>query len=300
MKLLDNGKLNFVIGIHYTFSESLTGGHIALHMLAYKLAERGHNVYIFTEPEYPHENIHVIPSKNEKINGRLVNNIWEGFSFNLNNTISIYNEITWGNPFNTKHVTRWIMYHTSTEIENTWSDSDKYFNYGMFNTYNKNTEGKLTVMDYHFDDFKVTNTGNRKKYCHIFHKNTPENHQEILSRYNSDDLSDWKIKGAFNYLGEKFNEYEYFLTFDRDTYLTVAAAMCGCKSIILNPDESINPFEFRENKPYQRVGVAYGEDNVEWAEKTVSFAYDNVIYLSKIQDKTVDDFIDFWLKETIK
>lgn len=294
MELLNNGKLNFVISIYYTFEESLTGGHVALHMLAYKLAERGYNVYIFTKPEYPHENIHTIPSKREVRDETTFHNSWESFSFDLHKTISIYNEIIWGNPFNTKHVTRWVMYNTSTEIENTWSISDEYFNYGIFKTHNNIADKKLTVMDHHFDTFKVTNNGSRKKYCHIFHKNTPKNYKEILSFYNPDDLSDWKIKGAFKYLSEKFNEYEYFLTFDRDTYLTVAAAMCGCKSIILEPDKTISPFDFRQDKPYQRVGVAYGEDDVKWAEKTIPFVTDSVKHLSKTQDKTVDDFINFW------
>jgi hypothetical protein len=298
MKLINNDKLNFIISIFYTYGESLTGGHVALHMLAYKLAERGHNVYIFTKPEYPHKNIHVIPSKREVRDETTFYNSWDSFEYNQNNTISIYNEIMWWNPFNTQHVTRWIMYDTSKEIEDTWSESDVYFNYNNFKTYNKSCEKKLTVMDFHFDKFKITNEGSRKKYCHIFHKNTPENYKDILLKYNSDELSEWKTTGAFTFLGEKFNEYEYFLTFDRDTFLTTAATMCGCKSIILNPDKNINPFEFRNIKPYQRVGVAYGEDDVEWAEKTISFSDLSVKYLSEIQDKTVDDFVDFWIKKT--
>ena len=60
MEFHNNGKLNFVIDLHTTFGEALTGGLMVLHYLAYIIAKKGHNVYIFCEPEYPHENIHKI------------------------------------------------------------------------------------------------------------------------------------------------------------------------------------------------------------------------------------------------
>ena len=62
MKLPDNDKLNFLVGVHVNFAKVLTGGVVAMHKLAYNIADRGHNVFTFCEPEYPHENIQVIPS----------------------------------------------------------------------------------------------------------------------------------------------------------------------------------------------------------------------------------------------
>ena len=44
----NDGKLNFLVGIHTPFSMALTGGVVAMHQLAYKIAERGHNVYTST------------------------------------------------------------------------------------------------------------------------------------------------------------------------------------------------------------------------------------------------------------
>ena len=49
MQLISNDKLTFVIDLNTTFGESLTGGLIALHYLAFLLAEEGHNVYIFSK-----------------------------------------------------------------------------------------------------------------------------------------------------------------------------------------------------------------------------------------------------------
>ena len=68
MKLPDENKLNFLVGIHVNFSKVLTGGVVAMHKLAYNLAKTGHNVFTFCEPEYPHENIKVIESFGNRLN----------------------------------------------------------------------------------------------------------------------------------------------------------------------------------------------------------------------------------------
>ena len=47
VRLKDNGKINFIVNIHYNYGECLTGGIVAMHYLAYLLAKEGHNVYIF-------------------------------------------------------------------------------------------------------------------------------------------------------------------------------------------------------------------------------------------------------------
>ena len=50
-------KLNFIINLHLSIKEMRNGGLMVLHKLAYELANRDHNVYIFSEPYYPHPNI---------------------------------------------------------------------------------------------------------------------------------------------------------------------------------------------------------------------------------------------------
>ena len=136
MELLnEEGKLNFVICLFLPLEKMVSGGLICLHKLAYKLADRGHNVYIFCEPEYPHENIKIIPSVVEFHDGGFIHGYsWDPFNFPLENTISIYPQITRFNPFNTKYVVRWILYDTQKDIEDTYGENDTYFNYLNFNT----------------------------------------------------------------------------------------------------------------------------------------------------------------------
>ena len=309
MELKNNGKINFVIDLFINFKDQMSGGLVALHKLAYELAVRGHNVYIFCQPEYPHENIHVIPSITEIKDSSFLSK-WEGFSFNFSNTVSIYTEYNLGNPFGTKHIARWIIYHTKKECEDNFLDSEYYFNYGSFYTYKNKPSEKLVVFNYNLDKLFIENNKNRKGYCHILHKNTPKNYSNILNDFDSTEITNWFIKGGFDYLRKEFNKYEYFLTFDQKTFLTTAAALCGCKTIILNPDnkeetinafseskyygQKITPLEYRLENPINMFGVAYGIEDLKWAEDTISLVRNHIIELEKIDKKTIDKFIDFW------
>ena len=311
MKLPNNDKLNFLVEVHVGFNDVLTGGVVAMHMLAYKLAERGHNVFIFCKPEYPHENITIIPSFGNRINNLEIRWSWESFNYPIEKTISIYPQITRDNPYNTKHVARWILYHTQLPIEENYGENDVYFNYGNFKTFKNVPDRKLTVSNYYFDKLYVTNNENRKGFCHLAHKNTPPNSDEIFKTFNSFDLNNWKTSGAFDYLREQFNKYEYFLTYDQKSFFTVAATLCGCKAIILNPGPSLEiavnafteseeylktytPTEYRLNNPIQMFGIAYGFDDIGWANKTIELTRDYLKELEIIDDKTVDEFIKFW------
>lgn len=318
MILHDDGqRLNFLVGVHVSYREALTGGIVAMHMLAYKFAERGHNVYVFTDPEFPHENIKKIQSyPSEYVDGVPTVFHWENIQFPIRNTISIYPQITRGNPYRTKHVCRWILYHTELPIEDDYECDDAYFNFGNFKTFrNIGDDKKLTVFDYRFKDLYVTNKGKREGFCHIFHKNTPEGANDFVSKFNSTDLGEWKTSGCYDYLREKFNEHEYFLTYDQKSFLTLAAILCGCKAIVLRDNiikeewsnaftESrsynlkMTPTEYRLNNPIQMFGVAYGIDDISWANKTIDLARNHLEELQKMDDKTVDSFIEFWLRRT--
>lgn len=311
MNLENNDKINFLIGIYTPFSRALTGGIVAMHKLAYELADRGHNVYIFCEPEYPHPNIKVIPTTLIKEEGFLEWYNWEYFNYNLSNTVAIYPQIGRGNPFNTEHVVRWILYDTQEDIENDYGINDVYFNYGDFKTFRKVEHKPLTVFDYKFDKLYQTNFGKRKGFCHIIHKHTPPNGLEIFNNLNSVDLTNWKVNGAYDYLREELNKYEYFLTYDQKSFYTLAAGLCGTKAIILNPgqqyeftsnaltadgdyNKNMTPTEYRLKNPIQMFGTAYGWDDIQWANNTIGMVKDHLVELEKIDKKTVDEFVRYW------
>ena len=94
-------------------------------------------------------------------------------------------------------------------------------------------------------------------------------------------------------LGE-FNKYEYLLTFDEKSFFTTAAALCGTKSIILNPNKELTPIEYRLKNPIQMCGVAYGFDDIKWANNTIGLVKENLLQLEQKDKQTVSNFIQYW------
>ena len=292
LKIPNNlNKFNFIIDCRHSFSESLSGGIIVLQKLADELEKIGHNVYILSEPMY-NKNINEIKTFN-RTNTNYQNEYFEfePFEYPIENTISIYPEITIGNPFNTKYVVRWLLSDSKPEIEDTWSKNDLIYNFANFKTSQLIEKKQLTVFDFRFDDMVDRNNKNRNGFCFIKHKNTPDNYLDILSQFKPTILNGWEQKGAWSFLSEEFNKHEYFITFDRRTAFCALAAMCGCKAIILNEDKSVLPIEFRLQNPLLQFGVSYGLNDISWSNKTIDLVWDNILQLDKQHKKTIIDFV---------
>ena len=289
-------KLTFVIHTMISIGLENKGASFALHKLAYEIASEGHHVYVFNEPKYQHENIEVIPTQISEIfdDGWKSNFSWEGFNFDLSRTISIFPQTVYGNPFNTIHNVRWILHDYSQEQWDTFGTEDVIFNYGDFNVPEKTQQNALTVFDYNFDKFYNTHDPNRKGFGHIIHKNTPVWGLEFIKNLGSSEIPHYNGKKDLDYLLDEFNKYEYVLTFDDKSYYTSAAALCGAKSIILNPDKDITPVEYRIKNPIQMCGVAYGFDDIKWANETIGLVKENLLQLEQRDKKTILNFIEFW------
>lgn len=291
----DKNKLTFIVNTISSVGFEKKGGSIVIHKLAYELAKRENFVYVLNEPFYPHKNIGIIKSqKIEKDGGWWSEFTWENFRFDLGRTISIYPQITWGNPFNTINNTRWILHHYSEEQWKTFDKDDYICNFGTFDVPEGTNQTKLTVIDYGLDKYKNLNNPNRKGFAHILHKNTPDWGYEFFKNFGSTEIPHFNGKKDLDYLIEEFNKYEYLLTFDDKTYYTVLAALCGTKSIILNDNNNLTPTEYRLKNPTQMCGVAYGINDIKWANDTINLVRDNLINLEKEDNKTVDNFVDFW------
>jgi hypothetical protein len=301
MELLHSeDKITFIVGTFSSFAFPRSGGSIAIHKLAYELANRGHFVYIFNDPLYPHENIRVIPTQAfHNDNGWNSNFVWEGFTYNPERTVSVYAQVTWGNPFNVKHVARWILHDYDPELWKTYGKNEFFFNYANFKLPPNIHSEPLTTLDYMLDKYVNYNDKSRKGFGHILHKFTPDWGIDFLKKIGSKEIPSYHGKENIDYLTEHFNKYEYILTFDYKTYLTTAACLCGAKSIILNPNPDISPMEYRYENPTQAYGIAYGMNDLSYANSTLHLVKSNILDLEKKDQKTIDNFIKFW-EEKIK
>ena len=291
------GKVTFIIDTLCTIEFEYKGGSIALHRLAYEIASMEYDGYIFNEPMYPHENIKVI--KTQKIshdNGWWAEFSWENFSFNLNRTVTLYTQITSGNPFNTKYNGRWILDNYEPDKWDSYSN-DIIYNYGTFKTPYLSEEIKLTIFDYGFDKFKNLNKAERNGIGYILHKYTPDWGIDFLEKFGATQIPHYNGKHHLDYLVEEFNKYEYFITFDYKSYYTTAAALCGTKSIILNPSES--PNTYRQKNPIQMYGVAYGMNDIKWASDTIHLVTNHLKELERNDKQTIIDFVQYWNQKLI-
>lgn len=276
-------KPEFIVSIGVNFGEVFTGGVLVLHKLAYEIASRGYKVTIFTNPEYPHENINIERESDE-------NNL--NFDYDINRTV-IIPSFEWKNNNKIKHVARWLLYHVNCQQSVNVEKGDYVYNFGTFYSCNSIPENKLTMYDYHLNIFYDKKVNRNKKYCFILNKKTPENYLEIINNFDATYLGDWKTNGGYEFLFEKFNEHEYFLTFDDKSFYSTAAALCGTKSIILT-DNDTDPKKYREQNPIQKFGVAYGINDIEWAENTINLVRDNIEKLQIEDEKTINNFLTFW------
>jgi hypothetical protein len=288
-------KITFIIDTLHSIGLESKGASIVCHKLAYELANQGHYVYIFNEPLFPHLNIEVIPvEKKNEDNGWWSKFHWTPFVFNSNRTVSVYTQITWGNPMNTHHNVRWVLHDYEEDHWKTFGDDDYVCNFGDFKIPDGTKQTLLTVFDYKFDSFYNTNNQNRKGFAHIVHKNTPDWGIDFLKQFDSVEIPHYNGQKSLEYLLEEFNKYEYLITFDDKSYYTSAAGLCGTKSIILNPNKEITPIEYRTKNPIQMCGVAYGFDDIKWANDTIGLVRKNLQQLEHKDKQTLLNFIEHW------
>lgn len=266
------------------------GGHVVLHKFVQILSELESDVWTTEEPLF-------------KCNAKVIEKNEEGefdLSFLENkkqsDTVVLYPEQVEGNPFKIKNVSRWILYHTSKEIENTWNKGDVYFYFQPgFRTQRKDEELKrMTILDTKLSVCVNKGFGSKRSgYCHINKKKYP-NGEKILESLNSTDLGDFMENGGFEYLVEELNKYEFFVTFDDATHYLVIAAMCGCRSVSLRPNVTISPDKYRELYPTRKYGVAFGWEDLKHADLTRDLVKDHMKTYENKSVQEVKSFISFW------
>jgi hypothetical protein len=285
--------LLFIIFLHIGDVNKMTGGLLVCHELAYEIAKRGYKVMIFCDPLKNHENI-IVNKSIELIHSNGERKYtWNSFTYDINKTITIYPEIFFGNPIGTKHVVRWLLNKPFQEYPKT----DDIFYFKDHNYLNLENKKELTIIHRNLDKLYDNHTVKKNGYCHILHKNTPKD-ETVLKNLDSFDLSEWRKLGGIDYFRETINNYKYFLTYDDKTYYTIMASLCGTIPIII-PIEGKTPDDFRNENEQQRLGIAYGFDDIDWAIKTMSLVRENQIDSYKHESNTIDRFIEYFEKKII-
>jgi hypothetical protein len=286
---------NILIYTHMPFSFT-NGGTVAEYLLAKLLETYNQTVRIYSPTGY-----------------KIANSIFSKYYNNDfpidDDTIVIYCEGTIGNPLNAKKVVRWMLSELGQNVPHhyvdTWGKNELVYYYNSELKFDKEPEKvgsiyKLLSCIYINPYAKQYNFNKRNGVCFTvrkaneIHKNGfrfvhPKNAFEITRSHT-------QMKCI-----EFFNNYEWFITYDSLTFLTVIAALCGCIPVVykvngLNKQQWIQTTAAAEYVKYKGIdnlyGIAYGREDMQYAASTLHLAKEQWIeIINYCVEKTVIPFI---------
>lgn len=255
------------------------GGIIALHRLCHLLNEAGEDAYLWNPIEWHLSTWH---SKNLGFKTRLIieiKRLWNRFFFSpmsinpLFNTpeirqenipkdaIVIYPEVVEGNPLGLKNVVRWFLNKPgllSGKVD--YGKNELYFYFNPQFKLGSAQQTQLKILYVLDSIYFERDTKEREGTCYILRKGSA---REIIH-----DLTDSVLVDGMSHheISKIFNETIMCISYDTQTMLSKYAALCGCLSIVI-PEDGIDKETWRPNLA-DRYGVAYGFDDLEWAEST--------------------------------
>lgn len=264
-------KLNFLT-IAPNFSNK-HGGIIVLHKLADLLAKFGELSYINSNTFKNSSATHLTEDQIKNLD--------------FNHTIFIYPEIIVGNPYNAKHIVRWIL-NTPGIMggDGKYQNTDMVYKYWNYFKIENNVLGELRCMDLKLDIFYNKNI-KRSGECFMIRKGIFLNKE--LDKHSSDSLNLDYCEDD-QHLSNIFNERKIFISYDTMTYCSIQAALCGCISIVI-PDIEISKEEWIQKCPMAKYGIAYGLNDIQWAIDTMHLVKDNLIKIENESYFLIKDFI---------
>lgn len=288
---MERKSLKIIIATHEPCFNLVNGGTVCQYNLGKIIDELGYNVRMKTPNNYVAKT-----------------NIFEKFydpsfgNFDDDNTVVIYCEGTPGNPLHSKKTVRWMLSELGKNVPSylvTWDKNELvyYFNSKTkFSPDNRNIFKLLSCIyiDPIFKNLELSRNG----WCHTFRK----------INYHTDGTVDFfHPRGSFEVTRSEteylqiFNQYEYFVSYDPLTFLSIIAALCGCISIIY-PIKGVSKQEFYKKLCAHQYltemgedlyGVAYGNrsDEIEFARNTLHLVKGQWNGFENYQKKTVESFL---------
>lgn len=256
-----------------SYSEKI-GGVLVLHYLCHYLNQCGYKSVLWhnhkrpprwngfrSERFYLRRAVEILRLR-ERLTSSLLNTPLAKYK-DLKNAIVVYPEVVSGNPLGAKKVVRWFLNRPGFFTGSTnYGNNDLCFYYqsefkGDTDRYQQISKFQFVV---YLDEFKKTNFGERSGTCYIVRKGANRSIiHDISDGIVIDDLANEEI-------AEVFNRSEFCISYDTHTFYSNYAAICGCKSIVI-PEPGVNKVDWRPKEEW-RYGIAYGEDDLDWAQAT--------------------------------
>lgn len=280
-----------------------SGGAIVLHRLCHLLREQGVQSFIYF-PEYPRPSFSFNPIKfidrYLRYFFRLLFPVSKSYfcsNFNtpllkdiklIDDAIVIYSESINGNPLNANKVVRWLLHKPGFHTGQVNYGSNELFfffqPYFIDDNFQIDPENLLYTPYFFTNIYQQTNFGKREGTCYLLAKGKKRNITENLKdALIIDRLSHEKI-------AEAFNKTEYFISYDTKSALSIYAAICGCKSIVV-PEDGVTKQEWQPEEKMS-YGIAYGFNDLEYAEQTRDKMFEELKQTDLRSELLVRNFIE--------
>ena len=250
----DDAKSNTVFGC---------GGCFAIAVLFKDIKALGEEVYLSHEAQ----NVPLLPAYEPK--DFLCNN-----EVDLDDCVTIYPEVTAGNPVGSKYVVRWLLHYPGFFNNNntTWhKEKELFFTHAPWITKKSeelgySVSGLLAPVHYNHDVFKDYGLV-RNGTCFVVRKGPVQGSSIDRLPEGSADLQPLVNMGNPQHLAEVLNRYENFYSYDENSILSLLAVLCGCNSIVASQSQTEEDFLSPRHDGW-KCGVAYGAKNIEKARAT--------------------------------
>lgn len=262
-----------------------SGGITVLHKLCHELRQLGEEVYL-----YPMFSVHQQNTNPE----------WNTSFTTLlrKNDIVIYPEIVIGNPLNAKRVVRYLLNTPRPDEkqfgkDDFWLYHNKHFYNYAFDFSSKKTklvregepENYLHFIEPRLDKFGDDGS-ERVGSCYTMRKGAEKGISIVHDLTNSREIVH---NTSFSDLRKIFNTTKRFYCYDTNTYIATIAALCGCLSIVM-PEDGIDKDQWRSKNPAMKYGIAYGEDDIDYALSTIDKVRP---YLQELEQESKQQLITF-------
>ena len=226
----------------------------------------------------------------------------------INSFVAVYPEITLGNPFESTHVARWILYHSGYHSGiNCISKGEVEFKF------NKKFTGSVIENFNYASDLELRVFMPNKNELSMLQNNCTFSKESLLKdrtgtaycirkgRFRPHELVSENsicIDGkSMEEIYEIFQKVKYFVSYDPDTYFSIIAVAYGCYSLIVEPEKPNNVTgiwgEQFENEPW----IATRSDQLDQSWDSRKLLLQKFETSLSETMSNVENFYNFWLEK---
>ena len=284
--------MNFIVMVHMEHT-SINGGTTCEFEMSRRISDNGYPVKIY----YPY--------------GDVTSGIYDNYATleDVNDdTVAIYCAHRHGNPLNAKRVVRWVAYGLPNEYYDSFSDTDiiyyhlpfcknnltkqRLFSCRLSPDVKNNRENRVNELcfivkkGYKFWKNSIRRDTNTFPHQHMF-----KNRLSFLKTNSGIDLAAYSSQTDYISI---FNKTKYFFCYDPCTFLVIIALLCGC-IVIQDPVDGYTEEEWIYAtlgiNSVKLKGLAYGIENIKYAEDTIQDAYGPCMDIINQADGTIKQFL---------